>query len=121
MNEGDAIEAAISAAGVVFSCFDIYISFTFGYLVTAYFVGDKLTRFQVIAATGLYLVAAGFMVIVMTAWTQSLFAITDSTKTALDAVLLLQRGHWVEALVFLCSTGMLMSLYFMWDVRRRNL
>ena len=120
MTEGEAIETAIASAGVVFSCFAIYISFTFGYLMTAYFVGDKLTRFQVIAATGLYVVAAGFMILVMVAWTQGMLAITDSTKTALDAVLLLQRGRWVEALFFLSGTGMLMSLYFMWDVRRQN-
>lgn len=118
MNEGEAIEAAIAAAAVVFSCFTIYISFTFGYLVTAYFVGNKLTRFQVIAATGLYVVAAGFMILVMVAWTQSLFAITDTTVTALDTVSLLKRGYWVETLLILCGTGMLMSLYFMWDVRR---
>lgn len=118
MNECDAIEAAIAAAAVVFSCFTIFISFTFGYLVTAYFVGYKLTRFQVAAATGLYVVAAGFMTLVMIAWTQSLFAITDSTVTALDSVRLLKRGYWVETLLFLCGTGVLMSLYFMWDVRR---
>ena len=121
MNEGDAIEAAIAASGVVFSCFAIYISFTFGYLVTAYFVGYKLTRFQVIAANGLYVVAAGFMILVMTGWTQGMFAITETTATALDAVLLLKRGYWVEALFFLCGTGMLMSLYFMWDVRRQKM
>lgn len=120
MTEGEAIEAAIGAAAVVFSCFVIYISFTFGYLVTAYFVGDKLTRFQAIAATGLYLVAAGFMILVMIAWTQGMLAITDSTKTTLDAVPLLRRGYWVEALFFLCGTGVLMSLYFMWDVRRQS-
>lgn len=118
MNEGEAIEAAIAAAAVVFSCFAIFISFTFGYLVTAYFVGYKLTRFQVVTATGLYVVAAGFMIFVMVAWTQSLFAITDATATALNSVRLLNRGYWVETLFFLCSTGVLMSLYFMWDLRR---
>jgi hypothetical protein len=118
MNEGGAIEAAIASAAVVFSCFTIYISFTFAYLVTAYFIGNKLTRFQVFAATGLYLVAATFMTLVMVAWTQSLFAITDATVTALDTVRLINRGYWVETLLLLCGIGMLMSLYFMWDVRR---
>ena len=121
MNEGDAIEAAIGTAGVVFSCFAIYISFTFAYLMTAYFVGNKLTRFQVIATTGLYVIAAGFMALVMIAWTQALFAITDATATALDTVLFIQRGYWVETFSILLSSGLLMSLYFMWDVRHQGI
>jgi len=121
MNEGDAIQAAIATAGVVFGCFTIYVSFTFAYLVTAYFVGIKLTRFQAIAASGLYVVAAGFMALVMIAWTEALFAITDRTSTALDAVGLIQRGYWIETFSILLGAGLLISLYFMWDVRRQGI
>jgi hypothetical protein len=86
-------------------------------LVTAYFIGNKLTRFQVIAATGLYVVAAGFMALAMIAWAQALFAISEAKATALDTVFLIQRGYWIETLSILLGTGMIISLYFMWGVR----
>jgi hypothetical protein len=117
MNEGDAIEAAAAAASVCFTCFTIYISFTFGFLVTAFFVGNKLTRFQVIAAMGLYVVAAGFTALAMIAWAQALFVITEAKATALDTISLIHRGYWIETLSILLGTGMIISLYFMWDVR----
>ena len=118
MNEGDAIQAATAAAAVCFTCFTIYISFTVGFLVTAYFVGNKLTRFQVIASMGLYVVAAGFMALARIAWAQALFAITDAKATALNTVFLIQRGYWVETSSIVLGAGMIVSLYFMWDVRR---
>jgi hypothetical protein len=117
MNEGDAIEAAAGAAAVSFTCFAIYISFTFGFLVTAYFVGNKLTRFQVISAMGLYVVGAGWMALATIAWGQALFAITEAKATALDTVSLIQRGYWIETMSILLVTGMMISLYFMWGVR----
>ena len=121
MTEGDAIEAAAAAAANSFTCFTIYITFTFGFFVTAYFVGSKLTRFQVLAAMGLYVVSAGFMALAMIAWCIALFAITDSTATVLDTVFLIQRGYWVEGLTILLGARMVLSLYFMWDIRHRKI
>ena len=120
MTEGEAIEAAAAAAANAFTSFTIFISFTFAFLVTSYFVGSKLSRFQTLAAIGLYIVAGGFMALAMIAWTQALFAITGKNETVLNTVYLIQRGYWVEVLSVLLGTGMLVSLYFMWDVRRQR-
>ena len=46
MNEGDAVEAAIASAAVVFSCFTIYISFTFAYLVSCIFYWQQADPFS---------------------------------------------------------------------------
>ena len=61
MNEVDTVELVATCAEMSFTAFGIYISFTFGFLATAFFVGSKLTRFQALVATGMYLVAAGTM------------------------------------------------------------
>jgi hypothetical protein len=117
MNEGDAIEAVAAAATVCFTCFTIYISVTFGFLATAYFVGNKLTRFQVISAMGLYVVAAGWMALATIGWGQAVFAITEAKATALDTVALIHRGYWIETLSILLGIGMIISLCFMWGAR----
>ena len=48
MTEADTIEVAAICAANSFTAFTIYISFTFGFLATAFFVGNKLTRFQAV-------------------------------------------------------------------------
>jgi hypothetical protein len=90
-------------------------------MVTCYFIGSKLSRFQLLSAVGLYIVAGGFTALTMIAWTQALFAITGDNETVLDTVYLIQSGYWVEVLSVLLGIGMIVSLYFMWDVRRRKL
>ena len=49
MTEAGTLELAATLAETTHSAFTIYISFTFGFLVTAFLVGSKLTRFQALA------------------------------------------------------------------------
>ena len=80
-------------------------------------MGIKLTRFQALTATGLYLIAAGYSRVIMVAWLQAFFAITEVKNTVLDGVQLMQRGYWVSGTVAILLMGILVSLYFMWGVR----
>ena len=52
MNEVDTVELVATCAEMSFTAFGIYISFTFGFLATAFFVGSKLTRFQALNRPG---------------------------------------------------------------------
>ena len=117
MNEGDMIEAAAAAIANSMAAFTVYITFTFGFLATSYIVGSKLERFQALTVTGLYVIAAGYSTIIMVAWLQAFFAITEAKATALDTILLMQRGYWVLGTIVIQSMGILVSLYFMWNVR----
>ena len=58
MTEADALEVAGIFAGNALNAFSVYISFTTAYLVAAYYVGARLTSFQSLAVSGLYLVAS---------------------------------------------------------------
>ena len=80
-------------------------------------MGIKLTRFQALTATGLYVIAAGYSTVIMVAWLQAFFAITEVKNTVLDGVQLMQRGYWVSGTVAILLMGILVSLYFMWGVR----
>jgi hypothetical protein len=117
MTEGDVIEAAAAVTANSITMFTIFITFTFGFLASAYFVGGKLTRFQALAATGLYVVAAGFSAVIMVGWMQAFFAIMEVKPNALDTIPIIQRGYWVPVTTAMLSMGMLISLYFMWGVR----
>ena len=117
MTEGEVIEAAAAVTANSITMFTIFITFTFGFLATSYIVGSKLARFQALTATGLYVLAAGYSTIIMVAWLQAFFAITEVKATALDTILLMQRGYWVLGTIVILSMGILISLYFMWGVR----
>jgi hypothetical protein len=117
MTEGDVIEAAAAVTANSITMFTIFITFAFGFLASAYFVGGKLTRFQALAATGLYVVAGGFSAVIMVGWMQAFFAIMEVKPNALDTIPIIQRGYWVPVTTVMLSMGMLISLYFMWGVR----
>ena len=58
MQELTPIEALTNIADVAATYGSLWISITFAYLTAAYFVGAKMTRFQCLTMSGLYLVTA---------------------------------------------------------------
>jgi hypothetical protein len=118
MTEVDALELAATFTANALSSFTIFISFTFGFLATAFFVGWKLTRFQALAVAGAYLVSAGAMASASVAWLQAFVALKNSNATFLDTIPLFSGEVWVSGTSFILILGMAISLYFMWDVRR---
>ena len=120
MTEADTIEVAAICAANSFTAFTIYISFTFGFLATAFFVGNKLTRFQVLAATGMYLIAAGATVLVTLSWLKALFLVLNNQNTVLDAIPFMNGSAWVVIKSIITLGGMIVSSNFMWEVRRRE-
>ena len=98
--------------------FTLYLSVLFAYLVTAYFVGDKLTRLQALLLSGLYV-----FVNLAQAWGMTLTMIRVGElmkrKAELSPLTEWEKGYvgygniWAIAMVI----GVLASLYFMWNVR----
>ena len=99
------------------SAFTIYISFTFAYLATAYFVGASLTRFQAIAASGLYIVAVGAPALTQIAYIQIMFGTVETSPGLLDDYNFANGTFWINFMWFIQISGILISLYFMWNVR----
>ena len=117
MTEAEAIENIALYGGNAAMSFTIYITFTFGFLAAAFFVGSDLTRFQAIAAVGLYTTAGGGAVISMVTYIQGAGAIMNNTPTFLDMLPLYNMGLWMYVLSAISMAGTLISLYFMWGVR----
>ena len=119
MSEAEIAELVALYWDIAVNSFTIYISFTFAYLATAYFVGANLTRFQVLAASSMYLFSAISGILSMTAAIQAWSAYKASTPTRLDEVYFLSETLWQVYIPLLTSAGVIMSLYFMYDLRRR--
>ena len=118
MSEAEAVEAAAVWSANILTVFTIYVTFTFGYLVTAYFVGARLTSFQTFVVSGLYIGAAVCTILSAIGYTQAQVKILGSVPTVLDDVYLVTSGElWITYLAIMLPLGLLISLYFMWQVR----
>ena len=58
MTEAEAMELLLACVSNTISGFTVNISFTFAYLTAAFFVGARLTLFQTIAVSCLYVASA---------------------------------------------------------------
>ena len=117
MTEAEVIElVGIHGANAVTS-FTVYVSFTFGFLAAARFVGPSLTSAQSIVATALYCTAAASATASHALFNQIVFATLDSAPSPIDGIILLQEAVWVWGMVFIELSGIAASTYFMWSVR----
>ena len=117
MTEVEAFEMAVLCASNATNAFAQYITFTFAYITAAYLVGNQLSRFQVLAATGLYLFAALFALgnsITDIQWMAKAVAHTgDLAPEGLAS----NMDFWFKSAGSLMVLGIIVSLYFMWNVR----
>ena len=98
--------------------FTLYLSVLFAYLVTAYFIGDRLPRPQLFLLSALYvfvnLAQAWGMVLTMNRVSELL-----ERKAGISPLTDWEKGYvtygnfWAIAM----TMGLLASLYFMWSVR----
>ena len=117
MTEAEALELYAMYISNAMTAFTIYISFTFAYLVTAFYVGFKLTRFQVIVAGGIYVISAGSITLSLIGNLQASESILNATTTVIDELALHRNGLWVSTMSLILTLGIIVSLYFMWSVR----
>ena len=118
MTEAEILEVAGIWSGNVLTTFGLYISFTFAYLVTVFYVAHRLTTLQSIAVSGLYFFAATSTILAQIGYLQAQFTILAVAPNALDDIYLVSAGGlWIPYLGLMQLSGMLLGLYFMWDVK----
>ena len=96
----------------------IYLSLAFGYCVAAYTSGDKLTRFQVVLASMMFVAAAELQAALMYLW-------VTGSRNLLSEVAKLVPEYGVQASfgagqifgLAIWQIGILASLAFMWSIR----
>jgi hypothetical protein len=117
MTEYELMDSIVSFNGAMQSWVSHYITGLFAYLVTAYFVGARLTRSQTI------IISSAFVAFVFLA----IFAVNGAGNQCLAfkaeiialnpnrIVALTQEVLWLALVIMML--GILVSLKFMWDVR----
>ncbi|MEQ8694609.1 MAG: hypothetical protein RIC85_04720 [Gammaproteobacteria bacterium] len=120
MTEAEILELVSLYYGNAIEAFTIYITFTFAYLTVAYFVGSKLTRFQVFVVSGLYLISALSTtlgsIMPMLAWGELL----ANRDTLLSKFPVWDGEMWVVNMGIIFLVGIVVSFYFMYDVRSKS-
>ena len=116
MSEAEFIESINLHATSAMSAFGIYISLTFAFLTSVYLIGAKLSRTQMVMVSSLYLawsIAFSLVAIVHLIAFDSLFE--EYTEFARSK---LWFFPWTEFATFVLVGGIVISGYFVFDVRR---
>ena len=124
MTEAELLELLELAAANAFAAFTMYLTVMIAYIVTAYFVGNKLSFTQVVLASGLFIfsafasTAATIMSLARGAgYVNAAKALSDSIYQAPFWWAYEGSHFWVYFLLITCSVGVILGLYFMWNVR----
>jgi hypothetical protein len=113
---------AVHAANAM-SAFNIYLTVTFAYLIAAYLVGAKLSKLQAGLITGLFIFSAGsgWLAMVLYLRRAAIFQDMLASESEIYASTFLMGGKfWSVYMAILLAFGMAVSLYFMYDIRRKG-
>jgi hypothetical protein len=113
---------AVHAANAM-SAFNIYLTVTFAYLIAAYLVGAKLSKLQTGLITGLFIFSAGsgWLAMVIYLRRAAIFQDMLASESEIYARTFLMGGKfWSVYMAILLAFGMAVSLYFMYDIRRKG-
>jgi len=116
MTELEAHEALALWASASLQAFSVYMTLTFAYLTVAYLVGSRLNRFQTIAISCLYV--CGSAISLMSTINQlNFYSAILSQFSGLQELTTFSGEFWKYIIAPFLGVGILVSLYFMWQVR----
>lgn len=117
MTEYELSDVLNSTVSVLVETFSVYLAATSAYLICAYIVGSRMTRFQCFIISTLYVVAAG------TGAFAVFFQASHAADIARQLYALRPDGHFgMQSLAQIglsvaCGLGIPACLKFMWDLR----
>ncbi|MEP1472171.1 MAG: hypothetical protein ABJK25_14460 [Halieaceae bacterium] len=120
MSDADLFELSLLSASQASTMLNVYLSLTFGYLITSYIIGASLSTFQAVVLSSLYTVGvipalvANYYYSIRAAEFELLIGATydiTSNDSLGNAV------TWASYMAVVLTAGVLVSYYFMWNVR----
>ncbi len=123
MTDSEIWELAIGSADNAMTAFSIYLTVTFAYLVASYFAGAKLSRMQTVMISGLFVFGAGSGLLTCVSHVYRSAILQDmlvSKSETFAKAFALGGRFWPVYMAILLSGGMAVSLYFMYDIRRKS-
>jgi len=118
VTEAEAFEIAQIASANALTAFTVYITFAFGYLAAAYFVGKQLSRTQAIILSLLYALSATSCALAHLGYLEAQGAASAQAPTYYPSSILNNTDFWRLYMGPLEGLGIFASLYFMWSTRR---
>lgn len=123
MTEAEVLELVAIYIDNSMTSYSLWLTMTFAYMTVAYFIGGKLSIFQIWAVSGLYLVGSLSAVIVcymhIYAWT-TLRSEFPGGISALDGSIFWSGDLWRILIAVSLLIGNLVSFYFMYNVRNSD-
>ena len=96
------------------------VTLTFAYMTVSYLAGSKLSTFQALALSGLYVFTSGLLVLTMylqiRTWGEVRAGVSGGIA-AMDNLPLWNEALWATYPVAASLVGIGVGLYFMWNVR----
>ena len=120
MNEPELVEAANSTFALVVDLLTFYMTITSAYLIVAYIVGAKLSRFQVTVVSVLYVFMGSASTYALSLWTMRGIYYMAKVQ-ALDAAAPINPTPIIPVMIIAALIGgVVTSLVFMWNIRRNS-
>ena len=117
MTEFETIEALSNLAANAATFFTVFLSMTFGYLTVAYLVGADLTRFQCFVIAGIYFLSPSVFGAAAITWTSTWATLKARETSVIDDVWIANAVSWSGGVWVIVVVMILLSLYFMYNVR----
>ena len=116
MTEAEVLEMLNLHAANGMTGYITYNTFTFGYLTVAYLAGANLSKFQAIIISSFYAIAASTFILVNATHNQAVGALVTKYPEFVNSVL--WHAPWTVLVSIVQVGGILVSLYFMYNVRK---
>jgi hypothetical protein len=101
----------------------VYLTVIFAYLATAYFVGSRLSIFQSLVVSGLFVFAALATIGACVAQLRRASEFQQQLSLQTDDLLLMplkSASFWATYMPMLMLAGVVVGLFFMYDTMRKN-
>ena len=121
MEEAELFELVFIAGATAMTAFTFVVTFTFGYLTVAYFLGPRLSRLEIGVVTGVYLIASFlvFSVVMANVSAMRVFQEELAESRVYQRIAFFMDARIYEAgmpVIYLLSV--VTCLFFMWNIRR---
>jgi hypothetical protein len=122
MSQAELFELVAVYGATCMTALTLFLSFTFGYLTVAHFVGSRLTTVQAFGLTAVYLISAIASFLTAYANLSAMGSLQQelSSSPIYQRILFIDAGIYLVLVPVMCSSALLISLYLMYDVRRKG-
>jgi len=118
MSEAELWEMFFDALSLATSLFSSELTVNFAYLATAYFVGRRLTTFQTLVISFLYVFGAGILTMAFTGALNRGLEFAARLKEAKPDLFFVVNSTYALTFTALLLLSIPVSLFFMYQIRR---